>query len=187
MATLVPNTNANRTVSPLVEYDLKRDVLAAIFAGQIAGLIMAVAMVLVFTLVLGTPWYHPVQVIGAFAFGDAALPGTLHVPGFLAGLAIHQGVATLLWSVVFGLLINRLEHNRVNVLAVGLAIGALSQVIDINFIVPAIMNGLHGHNIWAENVPNFWSWVAHVVFGLGFLFFLPIWHRVAATRQAQRR
>jgi len=30
---------------------------------------------------------------------------------------------------------------------------------------------LHGHNIWAENVPAFWSWAAHVVFGLGLMMF----------------
>jgi hypothetical protein len=24
----------------------------------------------------------------------------------------------------------------------------------------------HGHDIWAENVPVAWSWVAHVVFGV---------------------
>jgi hypothetical protein len=178
---------ATTTASPAVEYDLRRDVLASILTGQIAGLIMAIAMVAVFTLILGTLWYHPVQVIGAAALGDRALPGTFHLPGFLAGLALHQLVAALGWSVVFGLLINRLEHNWVNVLAVGLAIGALSHVIDVNFLVPAVYNGLHGHNIWAENVPNFWSWIAHVVFGVSFLIFLPIWKGLPAERTVSRR
>jgi hypothetical protein len=161
----------------LVRYDMRRDILAGIVSGQVAGLIMAVAMIGVFTFFLGTAWYHPVQVIGAFAFGDAALPGTFHLPGFLAGLVIHQAVATLLWSLPFGLLMNKLEHSTLNVLAVGLMIGVLSQVIDVTFIVPALMNGLHGHNIWAENVPNSWSWIAHLVFGIGFTTFLPIWRR----------
>jgi hypothetical protein len=33
------------------------------------------------------------------------------------------------------------------------------------------MNALHGHDIWAEQVPAFWSWAAHLVFGLGLLVF----------------
>ena len=184
MATTAPSTR--RGAAPAVEYELKRDVLAGILAGQIAGLIMAVAMVLVFVLILRLPWYHPVQVIGSAALGDRALPGAFHLPGFLAGLALHQLVAALVWSLAFSLLINRLEHTWANVLAVGLAVGALSHVIDTNFIVPAIMNGLHGHNLWAENVPRFWSWIAHLVYGLSMLSFLPIWQKLPAGRTARR-
>ena len=166
----------------LIRYDLKRDLVASIASGQVAGLIMAVAMVAVFALFLGTPWYHPVQVIGSTVFGDAALPGHFYLPSFLAGLVLHQAGATLIWSIAFALLLHRLEHSTLNVLAVGLVVGALSQVVDVTFVVPAIMNKLHGHNIWAENVPNSWSWIAHIVFGLGFLTYLPIWRRLLATR-----
>ncbi|MDP1828120.1 MAG: hypothetical protein Q8L48_32895 [Archangium sp.] len=176
MATNVPfATHASSSKS-----NLERDLLGAVLAGQVAGLIMAVAMVAVFTLFLGAAWYHPVQVIGSFALGDAALPGSFFLPAFLAGLAIHQLVATLAWSLGFGLLINKVPRTFVNVLALGLATGVASQVFDAALFVPAIMNRFHGHNIWAENVPAAWSWLAHVVFGLGFLVFLPI-------RQALRR
>ncbi len=184
MTPIAPSTH--RLVTPRIEYDLRRDLLSSVFAGQLAGLIMAVAMVLVFTLILRTPWYHPVQVIGAFALGDQALPGTFHLPGFLAGLVIHQLVASLLWSLVFGGVINRLQHTWTNVLATGLAIGVASQVIDTNFIVPAIMTGLHGHNIWAENVPQLWSWISHLVFGAGFVLFLPIREKLTDARHPAR-
>ena len=30
---------------------------------------------------------------------------------------------------------------------------------------------LHGHDLWAEEVPAFWSWAAHVVFGLSLVVF----------------
>ena len=33
------------------------------------------------------------------------------------------------------------------------------------------MKALHGHDIWAEQVPAFWSWAAHVVFGVGLAVF----------------
>ena len=39
-------------------------------------------------------------------------------------------------------------------------------------ILPPIMRALHGRDIWAAEVPAFWSWAAHLVFGaaLGLLF-----------------
>lgn len=167
------NTLATHRTAPNLSFSLKRDLIAGIVSGQIAGLIMAAVMVLVFTVFLGKPPYFPVQVIGSVAFGDAALVG-FHLPAFLTGLAIHQAAATLLWSIPFGLVISRVEQSWSNVALVGLGIGIASQVIDVGLIVPSLMNGLHGHNLWAENVPNFWSWAAHIVFGLGFLLFRPI-------------
>lgn len=164
---------------------LKRDLMGAVLAGQGAGLIMAIAMIAIFTLVLHTAWYLPVQVIGSFALGDEALPGQFSLPGFVAGLVIHQLIATLAWSVVFGFLINKVPRTRSNVLALGLATGVASQVLDSALIVPAIMNRFQGHNLWAENVPNASSWVAHAVFGFGFLLYLPI--RQELRRQAMSR
>lgn len=164
---------------------LKRDLIGAVLAGQGAGLIMAIAMIAIFTLALRTAWYLPVQVIGSFALGDEALPGQFSGVPFLAGLALHQLVPTLAWSIAFGFLVNKVPRTWPNVLALGLATGAFSQIIDSALIVPALMNRFHGHNPWAEHVPIAWSWVAHLVFGLGFLLYLPI--RQELRRQATSR
>lgn len=54
-------------------------------------------------------------------------------------------------------------------IAVAVSVGLVCQIVDVNLILPPVMNALHGHNIWAEQVPAFWSWAAHLVFGLGLL------------------
>ncbi|MGZ3688680.1 MAG: hypothetical protein ACXVBW_10285, partial [Bdellovibrionota bacterium] len=49
----------------------------------------------------------------------------------------------------------------------GAAIGVVSMV-DVYLLVPALMNALHGVDIWNREVPMFWDWAAHLVFGLSF-------------------
>ncbi len=170
-------TNAHLTTqSPPTKYNLRRDLIAAIETGQLAGLIMAVAIIAVFALVLRTPWYHPVQVIGSVVVGERAVAGNFLLPAFLAGLLVHQLVA-LGWSVFFAFMINKVQHTWGNVLAVGLATGVLAQLLGRAVIVPLAMTALQGRNLWAENVPGGWSWVAHLVFGLSFLLFVPLWAR----------
>jgi len=34
-----------------------------------------------------------------------------------------------------------------------------------------VMNALHGVDIWNREVPLFWDWAAHMVFGLSFGLF----------------
>jgi hypothetical protein len=149
----------------------RRDLVAGALAGQISGLIMAVVVMLVFTLFLGKGPLYPVQVIGSLVFGDAALAG-VHVGALAAGLLLHQLGPALAWGLVFGLLVNRLEwRSGARLVGLAVAVGVASQVIDVSLLVPLAMKRLHGHDIWAENVPAFWSWAAHLVFGLGLLTF----------------
>jgi hypothetical protein len=146
---------------------LKRSVAAGALSGQIAGLIMAIVMMAVFTIFLGKNPLYPVQVIGSFIFGDAAIQG-FHLSALLAGLLLHQLGPALLWGVLFGAAAHALRVSRGGkLLALGAATGLLSQIVDVNLVLPVAMNALHGHNIWAEQVPSFWSWAAHLVFGLG--------------------
>ena len=149
---------------------LRNDLLVGAVSGQIAGLVMAMAMVAVFALFLGKPVYYPVQVIGSFVFGDAALVG-FQLPAFLTGLALHQGVASLIWGIVFGLLVHQLQPRGAAWVALALGVGIVSEILDVGLLVPAIMNARFGHNIWAENVPRFWDWASHLIFGLSFLVF----------------
>lgn len=158
---------------------LGRDIWHGILAGQVAGLIMAVVMMAVFTVFLGKGPLYPVQVIGSAVYGDAALQG-FHVGAFIAGLLLHQLGPPLVWGSIFGLTVNKLDARRGGALvATAVIIGLASQVVDVNLILPPVMTALHGHNIWAEQVPAFWSWAAHLVFGLGLLVFPKIANRLA--------
>lgn len=151
----------------LSEASLKRDLVTGVVTGQIAGLIMAVVVMAVFTIFLGTGPLYPVQVIGSFALGDAALKG-FSLPAILAGLALHQLGPSLFWGIVFGGAVYLLGIRRgVGLVALGAVTGLMSQIVDVNLILPMAMKALHGHDIWAEQVPAFWSWAAHLVFGLG--------------------
>ncbi|HEX8950751.1 MAG TPA: hypothetical protein VF945_02850 [Polyangia bacterium] len=156
------------------------ELVPAIITGQLAGLIMAVVVVLVFVLFLGKGPLYPVQVIGSLLFGDAALQGT-NLAAVVAGLLLHQGGPALFWSLVFGL---ALHHWRVGgtvrLAALGAAVGVASQLVDVNLLLPPIMRALHGRDIWAAEVPAFWSWAAHVVYGLSLgLLFTSVRRRLA--------
>lgn len=156
------------------------DLISAVVTGQIAGLIMAVVVMAVFTIFLGKGPLYPVQVIGAFVFGDAALHG-VHVPAILAGLLLHQLGPSLFWGFAFGLAVHYLDVRKgAALLALAVTIGLGSQLVDVNLILPPLLKGLHGHDIWAEEVPAFWSWAAHLVFGLGLVLFPWVSVKVAA-------
>jgi len=158
---------------------LRQHITAGIVAGQIAGLIMAAIMMLVFTIFLGKGPLYPVQVIGSFVFGDEALGG-FHLPALLTGLVLHQLGPSLFWGAVFGLLTYYLKVQSGPTLTILAVIsGLLSQAIDVNILLPFAMTALHGHNIWAEQVPAFWSWAAHFVFGLGLLVYPRVFNRLA--------
>jgi len=144
---------------------LSRDLIAGALAGQVAGLVMAVVMIAVFTLVLGTGPLYPVQVIGSLVFGEAALSG-LHLPAVLAGLVLHQAGPSLAWGLAFGALVHAAGPRRGALVMLGAVTGLLSQVVDVGVVVPFAMRALHGRDLWAEHVPAFWSWAAHLVFGL---------------------
>jgi hypothetical protein len=155
------------------DVSLGRSVVAGILAGQASGLIMAVVVMLVFTVFLGKGPLFPVQVIGSFVYGDAALQG-FHLPAFLTGLALHQLGPSLGWGLALGLGVRALGLRGAGVAALAVAIGVFSQVIDVNLIGSRAFTALHGHDIWAEQVPAFWSWAAHVVFGLGLTLYSAI-------------
>lgn len=144
---------------------LRRDLAAGALAGQVAGLVMAVVVMAVFTLFLGKGPLFPVQLIGSLLYGDAALAG-FHPGALLAGLLLHQAGPSLAWGLAFGALVHGLGLRRGGLLLAAALTGLASQVVDAGLLVPAAMRALHGHDLWAENVPAFWGWAAHLVFGL---------------------
>ena len=167
------------TVSP-ERAALRRELVASIVTGQIAGLIMAVVVMAVFTIFLGTGPLFPVQVIGSFIFGEAATTG-FHLPALVAGLILHQGAA-FAWSLVFSAANQLAPRGLAGAAVAGLIVGVASQVVDVNLIMPIAMKALHGQDLWARYVPAFWSWAAHVVFGLGFAVYPAVAARLGARR-----
>lgn len=145
---------------------------ASLVTSQIAGLIMAVVVMAVFTIFLGKGPIYPVQVIGSVVFGEPALQG-FHIGAFLAGLVIHQTVA-LFWGAVFGFIAAARDVRDVRdvkaSLILGLVVAAVSM-IDTYLLVPAVMETLHGTDIWRREVPLFWNWAAHAVFGASYALY----------------
>ncbi len=145
-------------------------VLAGILTGQAAGIIMAVVVMLVFTLFLGKGPLYPVQVIGSAVFGESALQGT-HFGAVLVGLVLHQLGPSLLWGTAFGLMANQVEiSNSKTALGLGLIVGLISM-LGPYVLIPFIMKTLHGVDYWNQEVPILWDWAAHMVFGASFALF----------------
>jgi hypothetical protein len=148
----------------------KQNLVGGIVTGQVAGLIMAVVVMLVFTVFLGKNPLYPVQVIGSAIFGESALNG-LHIGAILAGLILHQAGPSLLWGTLYGFLAPRFEiESKKSALILGLAVGVVSMVGPY-LLIPFVMNTLHGVDFWNREVPLFWDWAAHIVFGASFVFY----------------
>lgn len=149
---------------------MEKPVLIGIITGQAAGLIMAVVVMVVFAVFLGKSPLYPVQVIGSMLFGEAALP-SFHLEAFLAGLVLHQLGPALLWGIIFGVLAKQLSVETITqALKLGIGIGILSMVGPY-LLIPFLMKALHGVDIWNREVPMFWDWAAHLVFGASFALY----------------
>lgn len=147
-----------------------QSLLAGIVTGQIAGLVMAIVVMFVFTVFLGKNPLYPVQVIGSTLFGEGALQG-IHLGAVLVGLVLHQLGPSLLWGSVFAFVAHKFQiTNLTNSLKLGLMIGVVSMVGPY-VLIPAVMNALHGVDIWNREVPMFWDWAAHIVFGATFAIY----------------
>lgn len=146
-----------------------KSIITGIITGQVAGLIMAVVVMIVFT-ILGKGPLYPVQVIGSLIFGEAALQG-FHLGAFLAGLILHQAGPSLLWGFIYGLLAKKFSvQTTEQALKLGLAVGVISMVGPY-VLIPFLMNMIQGVDIWNREVPMFWDWAAHLVFGLSFVLY----------------
>ncbi len=147
-----------------------KEILAGVVTGQVAGLIMAVVVMLVFTIFLGTGPLYPVQVIGSAVFGAEALNGT-HFGAVLAGLILHQAGPSLLWGLLYGFLAQKVTiENPKSALSLGLIVGLISM-IGPYLLIPKVMLALQGVDYWNQEVPMIWDWAAHIVFGASFALY----------------
>ncbi len=166
METTIKPTSLHQSTSE----DQSRSLISGIITGQIAGLIMAVVVMIVFTVFLGKNPLYPVQVIGSTLFGEAALQG-FHFRALLAGLLLHQLGPSLLWGTLFGMLAKKFSPDTVSsALYLGLGVGVISMAGPY-LLIPAIMNTLQGVDLWNREVPIFWDWAAHIVFGASFALY----------------
>ena len=147
-----------------------KPILAGIITGQVAGLIMAVVVMIVFAVFLGKSPLYPVQVIGSMVFGESALPN-FHFGALITGLLLHQFGPSLLWGFLFGVVAKQVAiKSSTQALICGVAVGVVSMVGPYA-LIPFLMNALHGVDIWNREVPMFWDWAAHIVFGASFVLY----------------
>lgn len=164
LAVKSPSSRGNQTETA------SRPLLSGIITGQIAGLIMAVVVMIVFTVFLGKSPLFPVQVIGSVLFGEPALQG-FHLGALMAGLLLHQLGPSLLWGTIYGLLAKKFSlRTSSSALYLGLALGVVSM-LGPYVLIPAVMNTLQGVDFWNREVPMFWDWAAHLVFGASFALY----------------
>jgi hypothetical protein len=158
------------TMTRIESHTEKKAFLSSIVTGQIAGLVMAVAMMAVFALVYGKNPLFPVQVIGSTLLGEGALLG-FNFKAVLVGLVLHQLGPTLLWSIVFGVIASKVDLSIPKAaLLAGFILGIVTMVGPYVFI-PSVFHSLQGVDIWNREVPIFWDWAAHIIFGLSFVLY----------------
>ncbi|WP_295901071.1 hypothetical protein [uncultured Bdellovibrio sp.] len=163
------------TVKPLTavssrDSGMSRSLVTGIVTGQIAGLIMAVVVMVVFTVFLGKSPLYPVQVIGSVLFGESALQG-FHLGALLAGLLLHQLGPSLLWGVLYGVVASKLQpQSKGAALMLGLGVSVVSMAGPY-VLIPLVMNIMQGVDYWNREVPMFWDWAAHIVFGASFALY----------------
>lgn len=155
--------------------------VSGFIAAMIGGVAMAIVMVVAFTAFRHTHLLYALKPIGAFLYGDRmfmAPSGAMYV----AAAAFHFGVCAI-WGIVFAFAATliRADKSVGGSLVLGIVIGLASQIVDINFVAPAVMNTLWGEDLWTPTVPPAYSWLGHVAFGLSFaiapLIFRGLWVR----------
>ena len=160
---------------------LAASLVSGVVASLVGGVAMAVVMIVAFTTIRHTGLLYALRPIGAFLYGDrmfwAPRPAM-----YVAAAALHFGVCAL-WGVVFAFVATllRAEQSIGGALLVGIVVGLASQIIDISFVTPALMDSLWGEDLWTARVPAAYSWLGHVAFGLSFalapLLFRGLWAR----------
>lgn len=168
---------ATTTMTKMESYTERKALWSSIVTGQIAGLIMAIAMMAVFAIVFGKNPLFPVQVIGSSLLGEGALEG-VNFKAVLVGLILHQLGPSLLWGVLFGLVATKLDLTSTKAaLFAGFILGIVAM-IGPYIVIPSIFYTFQGVDIWNREVPIFWDWVAHLIFGLSFVLYPTILRKI---------
>lgn len=158
------------TMNKVEHYTENKALLSSIITGQIAGLVMAVAVMAVFAIVYGQNPLFPVQVIGSVLLGESALQG-FSFKAVLLGLFLHQAGPAFLWGTLYGLVARKVDLTSTKAaLFAGLILGIVAM-IGPYLVIPSIFHALQGVDIWNREIPLAWDWVAHIIFGLTFFLY----------------
>jgi hypothetical protein len=159
---------------------IARELIAGVQAGQVAGLAMAAALMATFSVFLHKSLFYPLQIIAASVLGENAIR-RLDARTLIVGVLVHQLGPALLWGVVFGVAVWLFKPRRgITLMALGLFVGALAQIIDVHLLLPLLTRVFSGHfpllaplqraNLWMQ-VPIATSWFGHLVFGFALSFY----------------
>ena len=159
---------------------LAEDLAAGAVAGQVAGLIMLLVVSALFALTHQGLLFP--QVLGRLVFGPTATEG-LHLPALFLGTALHLLGPCLVWGLAFGALA-WLSGARFGgqLSALAIVVGVTAQLVDVYVVLPWLLDISGQPDFWTGLVPGVWSWMYHLLFGLGLLYAYP-W---AATRFGPR-
>jgi hypothetical protein len=135
-------------------------------AGQLAGLLMVVAMMLVAKVFAGRDFTFPLQLIGSTLLGESHLSRPEFGPVML-GLLVHQLGPTLVWSLAFGVIAIGYRKPMATDQAVllGFFLGGIAEIVDVYLLMQPFQIAVNGHNLWMEQVPRLWDWLLHFGFG----------------------
>jgi hypothetical protein len=147
---------------------LTRDVSTALLAGELGVLLASAAMMVL----AGPDPLRPLQLMGAFVVGDAALQdGVAAIGAAFLGLLFVVALPGFLWSVVFGMSANLLRA-RCGRPLIGLVLGMAVVALAVDSaIAPVWLRLAVGHDVWHDTVP--WGAVVvwHVILAAMFLLF----------------
>ena len=155
--------------------------VSGFLTAMIGGVVMALVMVVAFMAFQHTTFLYALRPVGAFLFGDRMLVAPT-ASMYVAATAFHLGVCAV-WGIVFAFAATLLRADKSygGSLVLGIVIGLASQIVDINFVTPPLMNSLWGQDLWAATVPPLYSWLGHIVFGVAFVLapalFRTLWLR----------
>lgn len=161
-------------------------VAAAVIAGQIAGLLFAAYLVVAHLAFLRGRVPEPLPAIGAILTG----PHTGGWAGWVAGLVVNQLGPSLFWSLVYAwaMVSPRMPRRMGPAVTFGGALGLAAAFVDVFLLVPPVSVVLRGENFWWAAVPWFWSWSAHLLYGLALgWFFVALLPRLEPRLARYRR
>lgn len=167
MATIINSTPSVAYHYPITESEaVKRSVVKSLVTGQIAGLVSAVVLMLLFALNGVNPLY-PLQVIGSLVLGQTYLQD-INAAAVIMGLVVHQGVFAVILGLVFGAVASSTPVTTyMKAASIGLGLGVVAMILP-TLLFPAFTVPVHGADIWNSEIPMALSWITFLVFGVSF-------------------